>query len=80
MVLVHRSTVVRAVAEVVQHARDERATAPGHRSSSLLDGEGEWAEGVLTVGERGRRGEGVGLAMMMDGGGMKSSVWWHLEV
>jgi hypothetical protein len=32
------------------------------------------------VGERGRRGEGVGLAMMMDGGGMKSSVWWHLEV
>jgi hypothetical protein len=31
------------------------------------------------VGERGWRGEGVRLAAVMDGGGVKSSVGRHLE-
>jgi hypothetical protein len=31
------------------------------------------------VGERGWRGEGVRPAVVMDGGGVKSSVRWHLE-
>jgi hypothetical protein len=53
--------------------------APRHRSSPSVDGEGEWAEGVLTVGERGRHGEGVRPAAVMDGGGAKSSVGWHME-
>jgi hypothetical protein len=31
------------------------------------------------MGERGWRGEGVRPAAVMDGGGMKSLVGWHLE-
>jgi hypothetical protein len=44
-----------------------------------VDGEGEWAEGVLTVGKRGRHGEGVRPTAVMDGGGVKGSVGWQLE-
>jgi hypothetical protein len=35
--------------------------------------------GVLTVGKRARRGEGVRSTAVMDGGGVKSSVGWHME-
>jgi hypothetical protein len=30
-------------------------------------------------GREGRHGEGVRLAVVMDGGGVKSLVGWHLE-
>jgi hypothetical protein len=55
------------------------AGAVGLRSLLLLHGEGEEDEGVHTPSGVWRRGDCAGPAVVMDGGGAKSSMGRHLE-